>query len=161
MLRKGLMAATVLLLLLLVLVTPRLIGVREDISTLPRLILNFQGEDVIAFITSLSGTYVYKALYLNVTPADGGPAHRLHVANSHALEAKMNLTEMRRFALEAAALDRRDVFFDTAVDVRASLGDEGWSFRLLVEEETTPRILTQEELTASPFATLMERREAP
>ncbi len=153
------MAATVLLLLLLVLITPRLIGVQEDISSLPRLILNYSQDELIIFITSLSGTYIYKAIYLNVTPDGEQNATRRSVQYSHGLEERVDVNDMSQFDLEAVAIDRRDSLFDISADISASRTEEGWSFSLLLSEEGTPRNLTQEDLSSSPFATLMSRRE--
>ncbi len=152
------MAATVMLLLLLVLITPRLIGVREDISSLPRLILNYGNEDFVAFVTSLSGTYLYSALYLNITPRNGPNSAHYVVNDSHALEGRIGLEGSSQFNIEAVAVDQRRVFFDISVDVEASRTAKGWSFTLRLSGETTPRVLTENDISNTPFATLMQRR---
>ncbi|MEE9236224.1 MAG: hypothetical protein V3U52_00320 [Thermoplasmata archaeon] len=157
MLRKALMAAIILLLLLLVLITPRLIGVREDISTLPRLILNYESDEFIIFITSLSGTYVYRTLYLNITSFDLPNTTRSRVANSLGLEGKLYLNETTHFSLEAVAEDQRNVFFDLTLEAVASETQQGWSFTLL---DSGQKVLTDGDLSVSPFVTLMPRREA-
>lgn len=154
------MAATVLLLLLLVLITPRLIGYREDISTLPRLIINYGEDDLIIFITSLSGTYLYEALFLNITTLDGDNLTQKQDRNSHGLQERVELNQTTQFLLDAVAEDRRRVFFETRMEVTATKGSEGWSFRLLLLPERTLRVLTENDLLNSPFATLMQKREA-
>ncbi len=158
--RKVLMAATVLLLLLLVIITPGLIGVREDISTRPRLILNYEDGEFIVFITSLSGTYVYRSLYLNITSVGGQNSTQLQWENnnSHGLEAKLDVSEMRHFNTDAVAMDQRPVFFDLSVEVEVEEVPQGLSFTLHISEESTPRILMEDDL---PIPTLMQRRQTP
>lgn len=165
------MAATILLLLLLVLVTPRLLGVREDLSTLPRLIVNYDEDEegVILYLTSLAGTYLYRKLYLNITPEVGD--HRSNASDSHGLEHRVDFQRFLgsaiqefSFGVEAAAVDRRSAVFDLTVQVTAMPVLEGetrsWRFAFLFEEETQPRVVSDQDLLNSPIATFLERREA-
>jgi hypothetical protein len=159
MIRKAFMAATVLLLLLLVLITPRFIGYREDISTLPRVIVNYGEDELVVLVTSLSATYLYEALFLNVTYLDAEGVTLLHERNTYAVQERVDLNVSRRFSLEAVAVDRRGEVFETRLEVTALKGPEGWTFELLILPEKTPRVLTAEDMMNSPFVTLLERRE--
>lgn len=155
------MAATVLLLLLLVLITPRLIGGPEDISSLPRLILNYDEDRLILFVTSLSGTYLYRTLYLNLTPEGGGNGPlRAIVSDSHGLERVVPLSATTRFSVEAVAVDRGDTPFDLVLDVSASQTASGWRFQLLFPDEPQPRTVTvtdEDFVDGLPY--LLQRRE--
>ncbi len=157
--RKAFMAATILVLLMLVLVTPRLIGVQEDISSLPRLILNYEEDQLVVFVTSLSGTYLYRALFLNITPMGEANATERHVENAHALEERVPLNETQAFVLETEAVDRRDSRFNLTLDVNAQEMEGDWGFSLLFSGESQPRTVSGEDLSNSPLVTLLERRE--
>lgn len=159
MLKPAFMAATVLLLVILVVLTPRLIGPREDISSLPRLILNYDEGSLVAFVTSLSGTYLYRALYLNVTPLAGPEPILRNATRAMALEERIPLETMPEFVMEVVAEDGLGQFFDLHVTVRAIPGSEGWTFRLVLEPGAAPREFTSRDLMNAPFATLMERRD--
>ncbi len=168
------MAATVLVLFLLVLITPRLTGIQEDISSLPRLILNYDEEEegMVLYLTSLAGTYLYRNLYLNITPGVGDFPLLRNVSNSHGLELGVHLAGLSgtfhvmpvSFIVEAAAIDKRSVVFDLTLHVTATPEVEegvtrGWRFELLFGEEIQPRIVTHQDLLNSPIATLLQRRD--
>lgn len=167
MIRKALMAATVILLILLVILTPRLVGVQEDISSLPRLILNFDDSEdlLILFVTSLSGTYLYSVLYLNVTYE--GWADRLNETHTHGLEYPVNLTQVTQgqlsvsavFNLEVVAIDRRSSHFDLSLQVTITPVAEDWEFEL-VFGDGPPQIVTSQEILNGPRATLLQRRSS-
>ncbi len=175
MLRKALMAATILLLLLLVLITPRLLGVREDLSTIPRLIVNYNEDEegLVLYLTSLAGTYLYRKLYLNFTSEALNFTLRENASDSHGLEYRVDSRlfsgqfQVAPFAfdVEAAAVDRRSAVFDLALHVTATPqveeGDRSWRFEFLFGEETQPRVVTDRDLLNTPLATFLERREAP
>ncbi len=170
MLRQAFMAATVILLLLLVIITPRLVGVQEDISSLPRLILNYDDEEdlLVLFVTSLSGTYLYKALYLNLTP-EGGVADSAMDSNTHGLEYPVDFKEISgqevvtrsSFIVETVAIDRRSSEFDLSLDMTVTPLAEGWQFELFLGEERQHRMLSSQDLLNAPLATLLQRRTAP
>lgn len=164
------MAATVILLLLLVIVTPRLVGVQEDISSLPRLILNFEDSEelLILFVTSLSGTYLYRALYLNLTPEGASDPVMAMESNSHGLEYPVDFKAISgqefvtrsSFSVETVAIDRRNSRFSISLEVTVTPSAEGWQFEFLFEEERQPRVVTSQDLLNAPFATLLQRRSA-
>jgi hypothetical protein len=160
MLKPAFMAATVLLLLTLVVVTPRLIGPQEDISSLPRLILNYDDGTLIAFVTSLSGTYLYRELSLAVTPSAGPGAVARNATTAMALEERIPLDLLPSFRLEAGAEDGLGQRFAVHLDVVAVESAEGWSLRLTMDP-APPREVLGEDLRSSPFATLLERRNGP
>jgi hypothetical protein len=158
MLKPAFMAATVVLLLTLVVVTPRLIGPQEDISSLPRLILNYDEGILIAFVTSLSGTYLYESLFVHVIPSTGPDPILRNATRAMALEERIPLDVISSFRLEAGAQDGLGQLFDVQLDVVAVESPEGWSFRLILDPGSPPRRFTGQELQNAPFATLMERR---
>ncbi len=160
MLKPAFMAATVLLLLTLVVVTPRLIGPQEDISSLPRLILNYDDGTLIAFVTSLSGTYLYPRLSITVTPSSGSDSVLRNATRAMALEERIPLDLMSSFRLEAGAEDGLGHLFGLGLDVMAVESAEGWTLRLILEPGP-PRVFTGQDLRNSPFATLLERRDGP
>ncbi|MFQ5986753.1 MAG: hypothetical protein ACE5KQ_05290 [Thermoplasmata archaeon] len=160
MLKPAFMAATLLLLLTLVVVTPRLIGPPEDISSLPRIILNFDEGSLIVFVTSLSGTYLYEALFIEVTPSPGPEPILRNASRSMALEERIPLDVMASFRLEAGAVDGLGQRFEVLLDVVATESSDGWTVRLL-ESGSPPRVYAGPDLQNVPlFATLMERRTA-
>lgn len=162
------MAATVVLLISLVVVVPRLLGGGEDLASLPRLILNFDEDDerLVFFVTSLSGTYLYRSLHLNITAEGSGP-WEANASNQHGLEVAISLREVQgepvAFHVAALAVDRGDASFDLSLQVTVNpwTEAEGWRFELLFGEEAQARIVTDRDLMASPLATLLERRESP
>lgn len=158
--KRAFMAATVVLLLALVVVTPRLIGPKEDISSLPRVILNYHEGHLVAGVTSLSGLYIYDALYLNVTRT-GGPTLPWNETHVMALEGRIPLEDPMELLVEAAAMDARGVWFDGALNVTVLADGDDWVFRVRSDPDALPRELRAQELTESPVATLMERRRAP
>ena len=160
MLKPAFMAATVLLLLTLVVVTPRLIGPQEDLSSLPRLILNYDDGTLIVFVTSLSGTYLYQRLSINVTPSTGSDSVLRNATRAMALEERIPLDLMSSFHLEAGAEDGLGQVFGIGLDVMAEESGEGWSLRLILEPGP-PRVLTGQDLQNAPIATLLERRAGP
>ena len=157
--KRAFMAATVLLLLALVVVTPRLIGPKEDISSLPRVILNYYEGHLVVGVTSLSGLYIYDALYLNVT-RESGPPLPWNGTHLMALQGRVPLDGPGDLRVEAAAMDARGVWFDGTLNVTALADGEGWVFRVRSSPEALPREMSAQELTESPVATLMERRRA-
>ena len=160
MLKPAFMAATVLLLLTLVVLMPRLIGPQEDISSLPRLILNYDEGTLIAAVTSLSGTYLYRELSLEVTPA-GEPTGVVHNASGvMALEERIPLDVMPAFHLEATAEDDLGQLFSLGIEVIGTESAEGWSLRIL-HDPAPPRVILGDDLRMSPIATLLERRNGP
>jgi hypothetical protein len=160
MLKPAFMAATVLLLLTLVVVTPRLIGPQEDISSLPRLILNYDDGTLIVFVTSLSGTYLYPRLSINVTPSSGSDWVPRNTTRAMALEERIPLHLMSSFHLEAGAEDGLGQLFGLGLNVVAEASNEGWTLHLILESGPT-RVLTGQALQNAPFATLLERRDGP
>ncbi|MFQ5919492.1 MAG: hypothetical protein ACE5I4_05540 [Thermoplasmata archaeon] len=157
MLKPAFMAATVLLLLTLVVVTPRLIGPQEDISSLPRLILNYDDGMLIVFVTSLSGTYLYRELSLIVTPSTSLDSTVRNATSAMALEERIPLNLTPSFHLEAGAEDGIGQLFGVHLDVVAVESAGGWSLRLIMEP-APPREVLGEDLRSAPFATLLERR---
>ncbi len=160
MLKPAFMAATVLLLLILVVVTPRLIGPQEDISSLPRLILNYDDGTLIVFVTSLSGTNLYPRLSIKVTPSSGSDWDPQNATRAMALEERIPLDLMSSFHLEAGAEDGLGQLFGLGLDVMAVESAVGWTLRLILEPGP-PRVFTGQDLRNSPFATLLERRDGP
>ncbi len=160
MLKPAFMAATVLLLLTLVVVTPRLIGPQEDISSLPRLILNYDDGTLIVFVTSLSGTYLYQRLSINVTPSSGPVWDPQNATRAMALEERIPLDLMSSFHLKVGAEDGLGQLFGLGLDVVAVESAEGWSLRLILESGPQ-RLFTGQALQNAPFATLLERRDSP
>ncbi len=159
MLKPAFMAATVLLLLTLVVVTPRLIGPPEDISSLPRLILNYDDGTLIAFVTSLSGTYLYPRLSIIITPSSGSDSVLRNATRAMALEERISLDLMSSFHLEVGAEDGLGQLFGRDLDVMAVESAEGWSLQLILESGL-PRVFTGQALQNAPFATLLERRDS-
>ncbi len=158
MLKPAFMAATVLLLLTLVVVTPRLIGPQEDLSSLPRLILNYDEGTLIAFVTSLSGTYLYRELSLTITPSTGAESVVRNATGVMGLEEHIPLDLMPSFRLEVGAEDGLGQLFGIRIDVVAVESAEGWSLRLIMEP-ALPRVIMGSDLRSAPFATLLERRD--
>ncbi|MFQ5908999.1 MAG: hypothetical protein ACE5JE_09300, partial [Thermoplasmata archaeon] len=136
----------------------RLIGPQEDIASLPRLILNYDEGILIAFVTSLSGTYLYESLFIHVIPSDGPEPIFRNATRAMALEERIPLEVMSSFRLEAGAQDGLGQHFDVMVDVVAVESLEEWSLRLFLDGANPPRMFTGQELQNAPFATLMERR---
>lgn len=168
MLRQALMAATVILLILLVILTPQLVGVQEDISSLPRLILNYDdtGDLLILFVTSLSGTYLYPGLYLNVT-YESDPPSMLNKTHAHGLEHPVNLTRVSQgqlsvsgtFNVEVVAIDRRNSHFDLSLQVTVTPVAGDWRLEMVFGDDQ-PRIVTSQDLLNAPLATLLQRRDS-
>ncbi|MFQ6012855.1 MAG: hypothetical protein ACE5LS_04355 [Thermoplasmata archaeon] len=156
MLKPAFMAATILFLLTLVVVTPRLIGPQEDLTSLPRLILSYDEGTLIALVTSLSGTYLYQTLFINVTASTGPESIFRNATRAMVLEQRIPLDSVPSFRLEAGAEDGRGQQFGVRLDVVAFESLEGWSLRL-IETGSPPRVITGRDLQNTPFATLMER----
>lgn len=158
--KRAFMAATLLLLVALLAIVPRLTGPREDIASVPRVVLNYVDDQLVVLVTSLSGTYLYDTLHLNVTTAGGEEGDRWVAHQRLTLEERVSLQGPVEFHLEAAVQDARGVWFDAALQVNATPTDGSWTFRLVTEPGRLPQSLTAEDLAESPFATLLKRRGA-
>lgn len=159
MLKRAFMAATLLALLSLVVVTPQLVGPREDISSIPRLIVTYYDDTLVVLVTSLSGTYLYPRTELNVS-VDDIPLLTRNATQSLSLEGRIPLNGTMDLALQAAAMDARRIWFAARVDLTVTPGTEDWNIRLVPEPDALPRELTAQDLAESPFATLLKRQEA-
>jgi hypothetical protein len=59
MIKKVLMAATIVVLVLLIIITPRLIGTGEEVQSIPRLLVDYVGNETKIFVVGTFGDYRY------------------------------------------------------------------------------------------------------
>ena len=59
MIRKVLMAATIVVLVLLIIITPRLLGEEKEISSIPKVIVDYTNNHTIVYVTGAFGDYKY------------------------------------------------------------------------------------------------------
>lgn len=154
------MAATVLILLLAVIATPRLLG-RSDVSSFPVLRFTAQEGRVHLLVTSVSGDYLYRQVNFRVYNGTGDIIVH-NVANSWGESASVSLAMHAVFNITSVVIDRRNYTYslDAQFVVTQDTGD--WLFYVYYNEET--RTYRQFELsgpTATPFSIIFPRRQSP
>lgn len=59
MIRKVLMAATIVVLVLLIIITPRLIGKEKEVSSIPKIVVDYVNNNTTVYVHSAIGDYRY------------------------------------------------------------------------------------------------------
>ncbi len=158
------MAAAVLILLLLVLITPLLLG-QEDISSFPKLVLSTSASNLYLYVTSWSGgTVFYKDIALNLTDASGGTVfNSRYGAPAWGLNATANFSAHPDFLINITVHDRRAAAYDFRGRLQATLDPRGeWTFVLTSNADQNPFRFTARDIAwpNQPFSVVFPRRVA-
>lgn len=160
MFRKVLMAATVLILLMLVILTPKLLG-RSDVSSFPTLRFTLQEGQLFLLVTSISGDYLYRDITLLVDNNTGELVREV-VNNSFMASAHLPARNNLFFSVTSWAHDRMGAtykFEKSNFVLRQETN--GWTF--YITSATESRTFRQVDIsggTATTFSIIFPRREA-
>ncbi len=161
MFRKVVMAVTVLVLLMLVILTPKLLG-RSDVSSFPTLRFTVQDGQIFLLVTSVSGDYLYRDMALTID--NGGKLVYKEVANnSFTLSAHLPVDQFRVFNVTSDVHDRIGFTYKLErTSFVLSPQTNGWIFYITSASES--RTFRQVDIsggTATTFSIIFPRREAP
>ncbi len=102
MIRKLLMAATIVVLVLLIIITPRLLGEEREISSIPKVIVDYSNNNTTVYVTGAFGDYKYTNITISAENESAGWSNfttdnetyflRLKIPASVALGFSLNVT---------------------------------------------------------------------
>ncbi len=159
MIKKILMAATVILLLLAVIITPRLLG-RSDVSSFPVVRFTIQDHRLHLLVTSVSGDYLYRGIFLLIDD-NSLELVRVETNNTWGERASLLVGDRMVFNLTSVVYDRLLNLYRLNVHFVITREANSWLYNVYsADQDRTCRQLDLSGSTATPCSFIFPRREA-
>ena len=132
MLRKGLMAATVIILVLLNIIAPRLVGRETEVSSLPKIVMDYANNNTTIYVHSAFGEHRYTNITIHVQNESIGWSNTSTDVDIYALTVRIPANVTLGFFLEVLVYDGK-TGYEYNCSVVMHLDEE----RFKIIEETT------------------------
>jgi uncharacterized protein (UPF0333 family) len=105
MIRKVLMAATVIVLVLLNIITPRLIGRETEVSSLPKIVVDYANNNTTVYVHSAFGDHRYTNITIHVQNESVGWSNVTTDIEIYSLTIKVPIQVTNGFFLKVVVYD--------------------------------------------------------
>jgi len=158
MLRKIFMVAVVLVLILLIIVTPNLMGREQDISSIPQLLIDRRGgNETFIDVHSAFSHYMYSSITVHVQGTDNISFERIMFENNtYDLHFSISDSFSKSFILNVTLEDKKNRPFDYNATVMVKEDEKGLFLSIHQEDSSVPKIVREENL---PFKDTIPMRE--
>jgi len=153
--RRGLMVATVLALAIAILVTPSLVGRRQEISAIPRLLVDFVNDRIFLDVQSALQDFRYNEIALVVTALDVNYSNTIKEDDTYDVHMAIPANVTRYFAVNVTLRDDQALPFEWNGTFSLSSDDGGPYLSVLAEDQQEPKIYR-----SFPFKVTIPRRSA-
>jgi hypothetical protein len=132
MMRKAMMAATVIILVLLNIIAPRLIGRETEVSSLPKIVVDYGNNNTTIYVHSSFGEHRYTNITIHVQNESIGWSNTSTDIETYALTMRIPSNVTLGFFMEVLVYDG-----ETGYEYNCSLVMDLEEERFQVIEETT------------------------
>jgi hypothetical protein len=147
MMRKVLMAVTVIVLVMLNIITPRLIGRETEVSSLPKIVVDYANNNTTVYVHSAFGDHRYTNMTIHVRNESIGWSNMTTDVEVYALSIKVPVHVTRGFFMDVVVYDGK-----TGYEYNCTLV-------IHIEEEKIEIIEETRYYTALPFMKTMREVE--
>jgi hypothetical protein len=105
MMRKVLMAATVIILVLLNIITPRLVGRETEVSSLPIIVVDYANDNTTVYVHSAFGDHRYTNITIHVQNESIGWSNMTSDIEAYALTIRVPVHVTTGFFMEVVVFD--------------------------------------------------------
>lgn len=151
--RRGLMVATVLALAVAILVTPNLIGRRQEISAIPRLLADFVNGKIFLDVQSALQDFRYNEIALIVTALDADYSDIIKENDTYDVHMAIPANVTRYFAVNVSLRDDQALPFEWNGTFSLAFDDEGAYLSVMAEDQQEPKVYR-----SFPFKVTIPRR---
>lgn len=157
MLQKVFMVAVVLVLILLIIVTPNLMGREQDISSIPQLLIDRVANETLIDVHSAFSHYMYSSIIVHVQGIDNISFERIVFEdNTYDLHFSISDSSSKSFILNVTLQDKKNRPFDYNATVMVMEDEKGLYLSIKEEHNPVVKIVREENL---PFKGTIAMRE--